>query len=110
MDLLCEKDDCENEATFRYRWPWGDEGTVCDYHATTTQQLAQQLGREPALVSLGVPREAAPTGSELELAKQLLLDKDADLQEVTRQRDRLADENIQLVHALQIRRQRGATE
>ena len=72
MDLLCEKEDCDNEATFRYRWPWGDEGVVCDYHATTTQQLATQLGREPALVSLGQPTAPAPDpASTSDLLEQL---------------------------------------
>lgn len=100
MDLLCEKEDCEHEATFRYRWPWGDEGVVCDYHATTTQQLAQQLGREPALVSLGVAPTAPPAGPDLALAKRMLLEKDAELDEVKRHRDQLVDDNAKLVHEL----------
>jgi hypothetical protein len=114
MDLLCEKDDCENEATFRYRWPWGDEGVVCDYHAVTTQQLAQQLGREPALVSLGHPTPSPPAADaphpEFELAKQMLLEKDAELVEVKGHRDRLAIVNMALMHELgKLKGRQGST-
>lgn len=96
--VTCENKDCRADATFRYRWPWGDEGLVCDLHAVTTQQLALQLGREPALASLTPPTEAPALHSpELAYAQQLLLEQNAKLDEVTRHRDQLIDENMRLV-------------
>lgn len=75
MDLLCDNDECENEATTRYRWPWGDEGVVCDDHRGHTAQLAQQLGRDVSFTSL-VTEPAARTpdlSTELTFAKSKLL-------------------------------------
>lgn len=102
MDVLCEKDECEKEATTRYVWPWGDEGFLCDDHRGHTEQLALQLGRVVSFTPLAPPAAPAPAAShpELELAKRLLLEKDAELEETKGHRDRLIEQNAQLVQDL----------
>ncbi len=76
--MHCANENCENEPTTRYMWPWGDEGVVCDGHRVHMSQLAQQLGRDVAFTALQEPRAAAAAAAvdspELQLAKAKLLE------------------------------------
>jgi hypothetical protein len=73
MDLLCENEDCDKEATVRYRFPWGAEGIVCDDHLFIKQQLAtQQLNTTLAVAPLVDVVDSA----ELRQAKAKLLEQE----------------------------------
>ena len=86
MDLLCENEDCDHEATVRYRFPWGKEGVVCDDHLVITQQLAtQQLNCALAvapLVSAPAPATPPDESPELRFAKAKLLEQEQQIHEL----------------------------
>ncbi len=41
----CNVEGCEEKATMRYVWAWGEEGACCDDHRAFLESKSQQLGR-----------------------------------------------------------------
>jgi len=63
----CNVEGCENKATLRYVWAWGEEGACCDAHRPYLESKATQLGRGIAFTDGGRAREpyAAPRLEQL---------------------------------------------
>ena len=40
--MKCTIDNCNQEATHTFHWPWGDEGACCSFHVLIVQQKAGQ--------------------------------------------------------------------
>lgn len=69
--MHCTVDDCTNEATTRFAWPWGESGLACDSHRSHLESLAKQVGRDPSFAALREPEPAKPEPSILDLIAQL---------------------------------------
>lgn len=41
----CTVENCEESATHRFVWAWGEEGACCDRHRAELEGKSQQLGR-----------------------------------------------------------------
>jgi hypothetical protein len=79
-DLVCSQ--CEERATQRYKWAWGEEGLVCDGHRATLQQAADQtVQRTIAFSPLFAPEAPSAPGEnpELSFAKAKLLEMEEEL-------------------------------
>lgn len=55
--------DCKDAAVAAYTWDWGERGTCCASHQTTTQQRAKSLKRGVTFVPLVGP-SAPPLGHD----------------------------------------------
>jgi hypothetical protein len=107
MDLLCEKEDCDKEATVRYAWPWGEEGLVCDDHRNHLESAAQQLSRSVAFTSLAAaPTDKPPPdlSAELRLAKATMLEQE---QELSTLRDQVRRQTEQIGELTDERKRQG---
>lgn len=99
MDLLCDKENCEKEATTRYAWPWGEEGFVCDDHRAHLESTAAQLGRTIAFSSLLAPPTPTAPASGSDLLEQLTA-AHAELEATRAELERAQVANVALSHEL----------
>ncbi len=48
----CNVENCENKASSRYVWAWGEEGACCDAHRAALESKSSLLQRSIAFTSL----------------------------------------------------------
>lgn len=58
--MNCTVDNCENRATHRYTWAWGEEGACCDAHRSHLEGQSAQLARGIVFVSLDTRKDYTP--------------------------------------------------
>jgi hypothetical protein len=84
---------CDLDSTHRFRWPWGDEGPICENHVAIYRTRASQLGREVDIQALvrreyvtphlkGLPKEVGELQMKLVEARDAIRAKDETISEL----------------------------
>jgi hypothetical protein len=98
---LCTWKGCNNPASHRFRWDWGEENFVCPSCIPLMQQTAGNLQRSVAFVNLDQGAPAPVSVSERAHLMAGKLSAEAELQQVQVQGHELYKSNVALTQQLQ---------
>jgi len=97
---LCTWKGCQNPASHRFRWDWGEENFVCPSCIPLMQQTAGNLQRNVTFVNL----DQAPAPVSVSERAHLMaakLSAEAELQQVQLQGHQLYQSNVELTQQVQ---------